>query len=143
MSAWDPAATGERDQSVLSGAFETVIVIDAANVIGSRPDGWWRDRPGAAGRFVSEVRAAVAASRLPPAVVVVLEGAARRGATETTGEGVTVVHAPGSGDDTLAAIASEAAEPVVLVTADKGLRARVQAGGAEVVGPTWLLDRLG
>ena len=53
------------------------------------------------------------------------------------------MHAPGSGDDTLAAIASEAAEPVVLVTADKGLRARVQAGGAEVVGPTWLLDRLG
>jgi hypothetical protein len=27
-----------------------MLVIDAANVIGSRPTGWWRDRPGAAGR---------------------------------------------------------------------------------------------
>ncbi len=135
---------GDRcDQRRLAGAAGTVILIDAANVIGSRPDGWWRDRPAAAGTFVGEVRSAVAASRLPPAVVVVLEGAARRGATEATGDGVRVVHAPGSGDDTLAAMASEAAEPVVLVTADKGLRARVQSGGVEVVGPRWLLDRLG
>src|SRR3954468_2296221 len=29
--------------------------IDAMNVIGSRPDGWWRDREGAVRRFVAEV----------------------------------------------------------------------------------------
>jgi hypothetical protein len=33
--------------------------------------------------------------------------------------------------------------PVTVVTADRGLAARVEATGAEVVGPSWLLDRLG
>jgi hypothetical protein len=119
-----------------------VILIDAANVIGSRPDGWWRDRPGAAHRFVRAVRDAVAASRLPPAVVIVLEGAARHGAAESAGDGLTVVHAPRSGDDKLVAIASAATEPVILVTADRGLRDRVRASGVDVAGPAWLLDRL-
>ncbi len=30
--------------------------IDAMNVIGSRPDGWWRDREGAVRRLVDDVR---------------------------------------------------------------------------------------
>ena len=29
--------------------------VDAMNVIGSRPDGWWRDREGAIRRLVDEV----------------------------------------------------------------------------------------
>ncbi len=53
-----------------------------------------------------------------------------------------VVHAPGSGDDTLAAIAQEHDEPVTLVSADRGLRARVVENGAECVGPRWLYERL-
>ena len=32
-------------------------LIDASNVIGSRPDGWWRDRDGAARRLIAAVRA--------------------------------------------------------------------------------------
>ena len=44
-----------------------MLVIDAANVIGSRPTGWWRDRPGAARRFTERVRATVAAGRLDQA----------------------------------------------------------------------------
>ena len=28
-----------------------VLVVDAANVVGSRPDGWWKDRAGAARRL--------------------------------------------------------------------------------------------
>jgi inactivated superfamily I helicase len=118
-----------------------VLVIDAANVVGSRPDGWWRDRAGAARRLVDQIRA----SDLPRPIVVVLEGAARRGVDEGTADGVEVVHAPGEGDETLAAIATKVAaagERVTVVTADRGLAERVRRVGAEVVGPKWLLDQL-
>lgn len=118
-----------------------MLVIDSANVIGSRPTGWWRDRPGAARRFVERVRATVAAGRLEPPVTVVLEGRSRAGAGEADVDGVEVVHAPGEGDDTIATIA--AAHPgAIVVTADRGLAERVRAAHAEVVGPTWLLDQL-
>jgi uncharacterized protein YaiI (UPF0178 family) len=118
-----------------------MLVIDAANVIGSRPTGWWRDRPGAARVFTERVRATVTAGRLGPAVTIVLEGRARAGADEADVDGVQVVHAPGDGDDTIAAIA-EANCDVVVVTADRELAERVRAANAEVVGPSWLLDQL-
>lgn len=118
-----------------------MLVIDAANVIGSRPTGWWRDRPGAARQLTERVRASVSAGRLDPPVTLVLEGRARAGADEAVVGGVEVVHAPGEGDDTIADIA-EAHSGSVVVTADRGLADRVRARGAEVVGPTWLLDRL-
>jgi hypothetical protein len=132
-----------------------VLLIDAANVMGARPDGWWRDRAGAAQRLVTGVRAAVAAGRLSPPVVVVLEGQARAGVAADESDGVRVVHAPGSGDDELVRLAAESGDGrpiiesgdgragrVVAVTADRGLRGRLQARGAEVVGPSWLLARL-
>ena len=52
-----------------------------------------------------------------------------------------MVHAPGEGDDTIAAIAATHGK-VVVVTADRELAERVRATGAEVVGPRWLLGRL-
>jgi hypothetical protein len=122
-----------------------MLLVDAANVVGSRPTGWWRDRAGAARMFVDRVRAAVEEGRLSPPVVVVLEGAARRGVEEANLGGVEVVHAPGEGDDTLAdlaATATAAGQPVTLVSADRGLAGRVRLVGAEVVGPRWLLERL-
>lgn len=120
-----------------------MLLVDAANVVGSRPTGWWRDRPGAARLFVQRLRAAVSSGRIGPPVTVVLEGQARRGAPGGLVDGVTVVHAAGSGDDLLVEMVARASgERVVLVTADRGLRARAQALGAEVVGPTWLLDLL-
>lgn len=119
-----------------------MLLIDAANVVGSRPTGWWRDRAGAAATFCGRVRAATAAGRLWPPVAVVLEGQARAGVEEGSSDGVEVVHAPGEGDDTLAALAGAATGPVVLVSADRGLAERVRAVGGDVVGPGWLLDRL-
>lgn len=144
-----------------------MLLVDAANVIGSRPDGWWRDRPGAARRFVERVRAAVASGALDSSVVVVVEGRSRAGVAPGIAEGVEVVHAPGEGDDTVATLADRpeasargavgggraglaAGEVagaagdggVIVVTADRALAQRVRAVGAEVVGPTWLLDRL-
>lgn len=121
---------------------DRLLLVDAANVIGSRPDGWWRDRAGAAGRLVAGLRAAVADGRLAPPVLVVLEGAARAGVPEADEGGVRVAHAPRSGDDALVAAAAASDLPAVLVTADRGLRARVEAGGATSVGPGWLLDCL-
>jgi uncharacterized protein YaiI (UPF0178 family) len=56
-------------------------------------------------------------------------------------DGVEVVHAPGEGDDTIAAIA-EANREVIVVTADRALAERARAANAEVVGPSWLLDQL-
>ena len=118
-----------------------MLVIDAANVIGSRPNGWWRDRPGATRRFTERVRATVAAGLLDPPVTLVLEGRARAGAGEGDVDGVEVVHAPAEGDDTIAAIA-EAHHDVIVVTADRQLAALVRAADAEVVGPSWLLGQL-
>src|SRR5436190_19558092 len=118
-----------------------MLIVDAANVIGSRPDGWWRDRAGAAGRFVEEVRAAVRDGRVQPSVVVLLEGQARRGAAEADADRVEVVHAPDEGDDTIVSLAT-AHRGARVVTADRALADRVRAVAAEVVGPRWLLDQL-
>ena len=122
-----------------------MLVVDAANVVGSRPDGWWRDRGKAAANLCDRLRECIDAGRLDMPVVVVLEGAARRGVAEHSRDGLEVRHAPGSGDDAITDFVAGAAtdgQAVTVVTADRGLRDRVRAEGAEVVGPRWLLDRL-
>jgi hypothetical protein len=119
-----------------------MLLIDAANVIGSRPTGWWRDRPAAARDFVSRVRQAVADGRLTGPVVLVLEGQAKNGVEAGLADGLEIVHAAGHGDDTIASLAAERDAPVVLVSADRGLGERVRGSGAEIVSPTWLLDKL-
>lgn len=127
-------------------AERTVVLVDAANVVGSRPTGWWRDRPGAARSLVERISAAVSAAvsgdHLAGPVVVVLEGAARAGAPEDRTGPVEVVHAERSGDDALVDLAASAPGPVLLVTADRELGRRARAVGAEVVGPSWLWGRL-
>jgi hypothetical protein len=120
-----------------------VLLIDAANVVGSRPTGWWRDRAGAARTFVGQVQAAVCSGLIAQPVVVVLEGEARDGAVGGLADGVTVLHADRSGDDMLVDVVANAADqPVTLVTADRELRRRAAALGADVVGPGWLLELL-
>jgi uncharacterized protein YaiI (UPF0178 family) len=80
-----------------------------------------------------------------PEVVLVVEGEARRVADEPA-DGVRVVAAPGSGDDEIVALVRRgAADPgadQVVVTADRELRARCEAAGAQVAGPRWLLGCL-
>ena len=119
-----------------------VLLVDAANVIGSRPDGWWRDRAGAARSFLERIRGAVGSGRLAGPVVVVLEGRARPGADPGEEGRVTVLHAPGSGDDMLVAAIAESNDQVTLVTADRELRQRAVALGAAVASPRWLLGLL-
>ncbi len=119
-----------------------VLLIDAANVVGSRPTGWWRDRPGAARAFVERVRASVEAGRLDRPVVVVLEGKARGGVEPGVADGVTVLHATGSGDDTLLGVTADATGRMTLVSADRALCQQAEALGADVVRPRWLIDLL-
>jgi rRNA-processing protein FCF1 len=92
---------------------------------------------------VDKVRAAVDSGRINPPVIVVLEGKAREGVESGAADGVTVLHAGGSGDDLLIEVAAGASEgEVTLVTADRELRRRAEALGAAVVGPQWLLELL-
>ncbi|EFV92748.1 NUDIX superfamily hydrolase, partial [Dietzia cinnamea P4] len=136
------------------------LVVDVANVLGSRPDGWWRDRAGATGRLLDELGAGMPRTLELPAPTgrpapaephvhaaafgwvarahAVIEGAAR--AAEHSGP--FVVHrAPGSGDDAIVDLATEldgGPRRVVVVTADRGLRDRLP-GNVLVVGPRTLL----
>jgi hypothetical protein len=126
-----------------------VLLVDAANAVGARPDGWWRDRAGATSRLLARLGPLTGRELPAPGgravvcdeVVAVVEGAARGVDAPAR---VTVVRAEGSGDDALAAcaarLAGEGREQLV-VTADRGLRARLPEGAA-VAGPGWLHDVL-
>lgn len=113
------------------------VVVDGANVVGARPDGWWRDRAGAAARL--HVRLRQLTERRDVDVVLVLEGAARAGVPESTADGITVVHARAEGDDEIVRQAGgidRAAD--LVVTADRGLRQRVAP--VPCTGPSWVWD---
>ncbi|MER6371386.1 NTP pyrophosphohydrolase [Streptomyces sp. RLB3-17] len=111
-----------------------LVIIDAANVVGSVPDGWWRDRRGAAERLRDRLaRDGLPGHEGPVELVLVVEGAAK--GVESV-PGVRVVEAPGSGDDRIVEAVTEAGErPVLVITADRELRRRVSESGAEVAGP--------
>ncbi|WP_030993947.1 hypothetical protein [Streptomyces sp. NRRL F-6677] len=115
-----------------------LVVIDAANVVGSVPDGWWRDRRGAAerlrDRLVGCAEAGVAGWEGPVEVVLVVEGAAREVASVP---GVRVEAAAGSGDDAIVEVVAGVApgRPCLVVTADRELRRRGGALGAGGAGP--------
>ena len=135
----------ERDLSGSTYAVRVeVLIVDGANVVGSRPDGWWRDRAGAARRLQERLLTAV----LPyDEIVLVLEGKARRGNPVGQDGRLRTVHAPGSGDDTIvesvmAQVDVGDGRGVTVVTADLVLRDRVDAAGAGSVSPSWLLDQL-
>lgn len=132
------------------------VIVDGANVVGSRADGWWRDRAGAAQRLYAQLEALAqqGVASLPealglppltrwfPGFVLVVEGAAR-GAAFASGGRVRVVTAPGSGDDAIVAEAAALPGRRLVVTADRELGRRCQAAGAAVTGPRWLLGLMG
>jgi hypothetical protein len=86
------SAYGAKENGI--GQHPATIIVDVANVMGSRPDGWWRDRAGAAVRLHADIAALAAKSAAlaasghpilpdepdPPRFVMVLEGAARAAA---------------------------------------------------------------
>ena len=142
------------------------VVVDAANVVGSVPDGWWKDRAGAASRLRDRLEGlAVPASALEldgdvwfPEVSLVVEGQARSIVQDQdqdqdqdpdagAGSGaVAVVRAEAAGDDAIVAeVERRVAEgrTVVAVTSDRELRERVEHAGASRAQPVlWLRDLL-
>lgn len=131
-----------------------LLVVDAANVMGSRPDGWWKDRPGAAERLIGELvrleHDGVPGSwfardelwRLWPRIVVVTEGEATR-AADLPGRRLTVLRAERDGDSAIVELCTARADDeLTVITADRELQVRVRQCGAATIGPRTLLAHL-
>lgn len=133
------------------------VVVDAANVVGAVPDGWWKDRAGATQRLLGRIETlaargisadvlGLAEQRWYPEWRVVVEGRARgmaQGDPATASSFVDVVRAAASGDDAIAAETARLVNEgrtVTVVTSDRGLADRVGQAGAIVRGARWLLD---
>lgn len=119
-------------------------IVDAMNVLGSRPDGWWRDRDAALRRLVKRVRDLAEREGVPATVVL------DAGPPDLTGDhgGTRVVLAsrrgPNAADDEIVALLEADREPddVVVFTSDAGLAERARALGATVEGARGLRARL-
>jgi hypothetical protein len=130
---------------------DVVLLVDIANVMGSRPDGWWRDRSGAAGRLMALLPSVIGAEVALPddrgavriaEIRAVVEGAAQRAHAP---KGVTVLRAEHDGDSEIVAEAdrlSAAQQVPLVVTADRGLRLRLPQS-ALIAGPGWLNRLIG
>jgi predicted RNA-binding protein with PIN domain len=122
------------------------LVIDGMNVIGSRPDGWWRDRDGAVRRLVGRVQGLARTSG--EQVTVVLDGRPLDDLPEGPHDGVDVLYARRGGrnaaDDRIVELAADDADPTSLevVTSDRELARRLRELGASVTGAGALLARL-
>lgn len=108
-------------------------IVDAMNVIGSRPDGWWRDRRKALVRLVDQLeRWAPTQNRR---VTVVLE---RPMSPPIEASVIEIAHAPraapNSADDEIVRLVEADGQPhdLTVVTSDSALSERVQAAGASV-----------
>ncbi|CAA9260046.1 MAG: hypothetical protein AVDCRST_MAG20-2654 [uncultured Acidimicrobiales bacterium] len=123
----------------------TAWLIDGSNVVGSRPDGWWRDRNAAFGRLVT--RLGVLAARGDD-VSVVFDGRPSDALGEGVHDGVEVLWArragPDAADDRIVELVSAHPEPSerCVVTSDRALASRVTSLGAEVMGAGTLLRLL-
>ena len=115
-------------------------VVDASNVIGSRPDGWWRDRPTAARRLVAELDRFAAATGEP--VVVVLDGGEPPAAKRAEVVVASRRGRDGADDEIVALLQDRGAEGARVVTSDAELARRVRALGAEVEGAGTFRRRL-
>jgi RNA methyltransferase, TrmH family len=110
-------------------------LIDGTNVMGSRPDGWWRDRPAARRRLVAEI--AAWAREACAEATVVFDGRPHPAGDHAA---VTVLWATRSGrdaaDDDIARLASEDPDPasVTVITSDAALARRAREAGAGVEG---------
>ncbi len=107
-------------------------LVDGNNVMGSRPDGWWRDRTGAMQRLLNELDDF--AARTGDEVAVVFDGDERA----LQAVGVHVAFAPHADD----ALAARAAPGVTVVTSDAELARRARDLGADVLGAGAFLRRV-
>jgi predicted RNA-binding protein with PIN domain len=109
-------------------------LVDGMNVVGARPDGWWRDRTGAMERLTAALDAL--ARETGDSVTVVFDGRPRPVAAERVDVRFATRRGPNAADDDIAALAAADADPASLsvVTSDSALAERVAAAGARAVG---------
>ncbi|CDO09015.1 RNA-binding protein [Mycolicibacterium cosmeticum] len=107
-------------------------IVDAMNVIGSRPDGWWRDRHGAMVALVTRLEAWAADG---DQVTVVFE----RPPTPPIGSAsIRIAYAPAAGadsaDDEIVRLLRDdpGSGAITVVTSDATLAGRARAAGAQV-----------
>jgi predicted RNA-binding protein with PIN domain len=118
-------------------------IVDGNNVMGSRPDGWWRDRAGAMARLVTGLGPLAAEEGAP--IRVIFDGRPRE---MPDVEGVEVGWAersgPNAADDAIARLVAQDADPATLLvtTSDRDLVRRVREAGGQVEGAGALLGRL-
>ena len=116
-------------------------MVDASNVIGTRPDGWWRDREGATRRLLDELRA------FGDEVVVVLDAGPRElaGREGTLEVAIAPRRGRDAADDEIVRRLASDPDPasICVVTSDRALAARARERGAGVMGAKTFLDRLG
>lgn len=121
-------------------------VVDGMNVIGSRADGWWRDRDAAARRLLGRLQHAAMRSRDP--LTLVLDGRPPTDLPEGDHDGVEVRYARRRGrdaaDDRIVELVAADSDPASLrvVTSDRDLVDRVTALGARTEGAGAFLRRL-
>jgi predicted RNA-binding protein with PIN domain len=119
------------------------LIIDGNNVMGSRPDGWWRDRAAAAVRLTEAIAAWADGSR---SVVVVFDGHPPAGHATPPEIDVRYAGRPGrdAADDLIADLVATAGDPgaIEVVTSDAGLVGRVRAHGARVRGARGFRDEI-
>ena len=122
------------------------MIVDAMNVIGSRPDGWWRDRDGAVRRLVERVQSL--AGHVPDEITVVADGRPLDDLPEGMHGRVQLLYARRGGrnaaDDRIIELLEEMedASEATVVTSDRDLSARARDLGADVVGAKAFLERL-
>jgi predicted RNA-binding protein with PIN domain len=118
-------------------------IVDGNNVMGARPDGWWRDRPAAQRRLVERLERFAEARDAP--VTVIFDGR-----PHDAGGGLRVAvrfarrGGPDAADDDVAALVAQHPEPhdLVVATSDANLAERVRASGARVIGAGAFLREL-
>ena len=126
------------------------LIVDGMNVIGSRPDGWWRDRHGAVRRLLRRLQALAASdsSQSGDDLLLVLDGRPLPDAPEGCDQGVLVLYArrrgPNAADDRIVEEVRASPDPqdTLVITSDRDLRRRLASLGATVEGTAALLRRL-
>jgi predicted RNA-binding protein with PIN domain len=124
------------------------LIVDGNNVMGARPDGWWRDRAGAARRLLARVQCYAATIN---STVELVFDVALPDVPEGDHGGVTVRYATSSGrdaaDDRIRELLDSRGRPegrgsVEVVTSDRALAASARASGASIAGAGTFLARM-
>ena len=145
-AAVSSSAAREGHHHLIAPEYKRRLIVDGNNVIGSRPDGWWSDRPGAARRLVAGLHRLTL--RTGDRISVVFDGRPLADLIEGVHGGVLVAYATRAGrdaaDDRIVTEVARDRDPasLVVVTSDRGLAERVRALGATVVGAGTLLAEL-